>query len=157
MEENIITKNYSNNNLIKNFGNIENCKKYISKCKCKCCDFDNNYIVLYPGEFESTQLRKDHIKIIDENYFGGKKAICLRPCKEGEFKPLDCKSYPYFPMTNKDGSFKIIKGLKCPLKEKELTSHKKKFFEIWFNLLKNKEIYKWVYNIDLIGYKEIKS
>jgi len=145
------------NNLIQNFGIIKNCDNHISQCKCKCCKFDNNYIILYPGEFENTKLKKDHIKIIDENYFNGKKAICVRPCKIDEFKPLDCKSYPYFPKINGIGELKIIKGTKCPLTEEELVIHKKRFLEIWDFLLKNEEIYEWVNAVDLIGYKEIKT
>jgi hypothetical protein len=136
---------------------IISCEKYIPLCKCKCCKFENNYIVLYPGEIESTKLRKEHIKIIDDNYFGGKKAICLKPCREDEFKPLDCKSYPYFPMINKIGLMKILKASKCPLKEYELVDHKIKFLEIWDLFIKNETINEWLKKIELIGYDEIIS
>jgi len=149
----IYMKNVTNK-LIQDFGLIKDCEKHVSQCKCICCKFDDNYIVLYPGEFETTKLKKGHIKIIDDNYFGGKKAICLRPCNEDDFKPLDCKSYPYFPKINEKGELKIIKGSKCPLNEEELISHKKIFSEIWDYLIKNKEIFEWLKKIELIGYEE---
>lgn len=139
------------------FGIIKNCNKYFSKCNYKCCTFNKNYIVLYPGEFESSDQPKNHIKIIDDNYFGGKKAVCINVCKKDEFKPIDCSSYPYFPKINNKGDISIIKGTKCPLKENELVNHRKKFLDIWNLLIKNKEIYEWLENIKLIGYKEIEG
>ncbi len=143
------------NNSIQNFGMIKNCEEYVSQCKCKCCKFDNNYIVLYPGEYEETRLNKNHIKIIDDNYYNGKKAICLRPCKEDEFKPLDCRGYPYFPKIDESDNLIILKGSKCPLKDEELANHKKRFFEIWDFFIKNKTIFEWLKKIELIGYEEI--
>lgn len=53
------------------------------------------------------------------------------------------------------GELKIIKGLKCPLKEGELIKHKKKFFEVWNIFIKNKDIFDWLKKIELVGYKEI--
>lgn len=145
--------------LIQNFGIIKDCENHISQCKCKCCNFNDNYIVLYPGEFEATKQKKNHIKIIDDNYFGGKKAICIRTCKEDEFKPIDCRSYPFFPKINNQGKIEIIKGSKCPLKKEELAIHKKNFNEIWNLLIKNKDISDWIKKIELIGYElyEIKG
>lgn len=55
------------------------------------------------------------------------------------------------------GEMKIIKGLKCPLKEEELFKHKKRFFEVWNIFIKNKEISDWLKKIELVGYKEINN
>ena len=144
-------------NQIQNFGIIKNCDNHISKCKCKCCKFDKNYIVLYPGEIESTKQNKTHLKIIDDNYYNGKKAICLRPCKNDDFKPIDCRSYPFFPKINERGVINILISVKCPLKKEELVNHKNKFFKIWKLLTKDKEIYDWINKVKLIGYKSLEE
>ena len=141
------------NKSISTFGIIKDCEIHILHCKRICCKFYDNYIVLYPGEFEKTKQKKDHIKIIDDNYFSGKKAIFLKPCKNDDFRPLDCRSYPYFPKINDLGEIEIIKSSKCPLKKEELTVHKKKFIEIWNLLIKNKDISDWIKEIELIDYE----
>jgi len=143
--------------LIQNFGMMQTCNYYYVQCKYRCCSFNDNYIVLYPGEFENSEGHKKHIKIIDDNYFGGKKAICLTPCKKNEFKPMDCKSYPYFPKINAAGKVEIIKGLKCPLKEEELVDHKEKFLKIWNDLIKDKVIFEWLKNVELVGYDVVEQ
>lgn len=138
---------------IQNFGIIKTCNNYLSKCKYRCCSFSDNYIVLYPGEFEKSKLNKNHIQIIDDDYHGGKKAICLRPCKEEDFKPLDCRSYPYFPRINEKDNIGILKGIKCPLEEEDLIEHKKKFLEIWNDMIKDRKIFEWLKKVELVGYK----
>jgi len=148
--------------LPKSLGIIKECKKYIPQCQHKCCTFHNNYIVLYPGEWEKSKLRKDHLTIIDNDYFGGKKVQCrkgnhtlsLRPCNpEIEFKPLDCRSYPYFPQINSKGKIKIIKGKKCPLTDKDLAKHRKLFLKTWNSLIKDKTIFEWLKRVKLVGYE----
>lgn len=148
-------KPIQNNNF--DIGIIDACDKHIFQCKYKCCNFNENYIVLYPGEYEATNLNKSHIKIINDDYFGGKKAVCIRHCKKKDFKPIDCVCYPYFPKIDDEDDLIILKGIKCPLKGEELVKHKEKFKDIWNCLLKNKKIFRWLQNMKLIGYKEIEK
>lgn len=140
---------------IPDIGIIKACDKYLLICKYDCCKFTNNYILLYPGEYEKSKENKNHIKIIDDNYFGGKKAICFHICKKDDFKPLDCRSYPYFPIINENGKLEIIKGKKCPLTENDLLDHKKQFTNIWNKIIENEEILEWLKKVELIGYKTI--
>jgi len=136
------------------FGHIKACKLHSIQCKYKCCVFTNNYIVLYPGEFESSHLNKNHLRIIDNNYFGGKKAICLRKCTKDDLKPLDCESYPYFPRINQKGVIKILKGKKCPLTKTELEDHKELFIKIWGTLAENTVIFEWLKKVELVEYEK---
>lgn len=146
----------------KSFGIIRECSKYIPRCHHKCCTFHDNYIVLYPGEWENSKLKKAHLTIIDDDYFGGKKVVCalgnhilsLRPCDPKiEFKPIDCKSYPYFPKIDKQGNIQILKGRRCPLTKKDLVQHKKLFLKAWKSLIKDKVILSWLKKVKLVEYK----
>jgi len=131
---------------------IESCEKYVEECKFKCCHFEDNYIVLYPNEFETTHLSKTHLRIIDDDYFGGKKAICMEPCSEKDFKPFDCKMYPYFFITYDNHNIKVLKGKKCPLKKGELANHKKKYLLMFKKLLNDKRFFEWQRRIEFVGY-----
>jgi len=139
----------------KSFGKIDACKKEVLNCKYKCCTFSKNYIVLYPNELEDSKKNKSHIKIIDDNYHGGKKAICLRQCRKDDFKPLDCKSYPLFPFFNEVNDIQFLFGSKFPLLSKDLIVHKIYCLREWKNLLTDDRIYNWLKNIKLIGYEKI--
>ena len=73
--------------------------------------------MLYPGELGEAYLNGEstqHLKIIDANYHGGQKAICTAKdtasC-DGGLKPLDCKSYPFFPAPSQGDS--IDRSLKA--------------------------------------------
>lgn len=134
-------------------GLIPQCKKRKSECHWKCCSFSSNYIVLYPGEYETSGLDKSHLKIIDQNYHGGKKAICIKHCTAKSFKPFDCKTYPFFPIINQKNNIKLLKGIKCPLTKKELIKHKCWVLKTWKELLKNKKVRDWLREVKLIGYK----
>ena len=90
-------------------GKIEECKYFIGNCPC--CKIGSVKLFLFPGEFENSSLKKDHIKIIDQNYFGGKSATCKKYCKSGDFKPLECKTYPYSPFFDKDDNLILKKVL----------------------------------------------
>ena len=131
-------------------GEIEKCLTYLPNCNC--CDFSRHYIVLYPGEYENSHLDKKHMEVTDEDYFGGKKGRCSRLCKEGELKPMDCKSYPYFPKINKNGNLRLLRCGKCPISESELTNHRKEVIRHWNVLVKDVKIREWVEKIKLQGY-----
>ena len=138
---------------MKNSGLIEACNNHAPQCKYKCCKFSDNYIVLYPGEFEKSKLNKNHLRIVDDDYLGGKKAVCTKHCTKDDFKPVDCQTYPYFPKIDQSGNIEILIGKKCPLVRNELINHRKEFFKFWRNLIKNNQIREWVRNVQLIGYK----
>jgi len=131
------------------------CKERSTECHYKCCTFTDNYIVLYPGEYEESMLKKEHLKIIDDYYYGGKKVICIKRCTSGDFKPLDCKSYPFFPFFDSDGNLRLIKGRKCPLEFGDLVEHKQWVLKEWGGLLKNSKIREWVKKIKLVGYEPL--
>ncbi len=134
-------------------GIIKQCVNRGSECHFKCCNFTTNFIVLYPGEYEESNLNKSHLKIIDENYHGGKKAVCTRLCAPGDFKPLDCKTYPFFPVIDSNNTIRLIKGSKCPLTNSELTRHKAWVMNTWIKLFRNEQIREWVKKVKLIGYE----
>jgi hypothetical protein len=138
---------------IQNLGLISRCDTRSSDCHYRCCVFTDNYIVLYPGEYEKTDKDKNHLIITDNNYFGGKKAVCTRRCTETSFKPLDCQSYPYFPRINKEGKIEIIVGKKCPLIKGELETHRTNVIGAWSLLIKNEGILEWLKKVELVGYE----
>ncbi len=140
-----------------NFGKIEGCNKHIPQCQHKCCDFDNNYILLYPGELEKSKLKKAHLKIIDDDHFGGKKAVCIKRCTEKGFKPLECKIYPYFPFVNIRGEVEILVNTRCPLTREELAEHREQFLKLWKNLIKDKTMSNWVRQAKLSGEYELEN
>jgi len=133
-------------------GMIKQCGNKISECHYNCCIFSSNFIVLYPGEYEKSKLKKNHLKIIDEDYHGGKKVVCTKICTSKDFKPLDCKSYPFFPTLDSDNNLRLIKGIKCPLINKELNKHKTKVIEAWKGVSKDKKIKNWIKEVKLVGY-----
>lgn len=132
-------------------GEIRLCPK--NNCAFKCCQFSwGNYILLYPGELAETAKSVGHLKIVDPDYFGGQKAVCVasdcRTCDNG-YKPLDCQSYPLFPTMSG-----YIKGSKCPLVKMELGEHLKWTSLQWFDLLTEKpEVRDWLAQVKMVGYE----
>ncbi len=138
----------------KNFpGKIKGCKKYIRKCPC--CEIGKVKIYILPGELEASNLNKSNIKIINDNYFGGKLAICNKFCSVDDFKPFDCKSYPYSPFINEAGELVMKKSTRCPLPKKELAEHKKEVSKMWKKIIKNSRMKDWVKNIEYEGYEYV--
>jgi hypothetical protein len=134
-----------------------------SGCGWRCCKFQQgNYIVLYPGELEAACAAGQstaHLKITDENYHGGKKAVCnardTAHC-DGGLKPLDCVSYPFFPAPpGPDDVDLLIKGKKCPLQVQHLQSHAALVRHAWNELaVEDLRIAEWLNKVELIGYTE---
>jgi Fe-S-cluster containining protein len=147
----------------------------IALCPHKGCNFccteftSGNYIVLYPGELEkaaASGLSMAHLKVIDENYYGGARAICEakeRKNCDGGYKPLDCASYPFFPapvfhdpeLSNVDG---LVKGTKCPLIPAEIREHERWVRDIWNALIVEKPtIIDWLRQVRLVGYEPVET
>jgi hypothetical protein len=129
----------------------------------RCCEFQQgNYIVLYPGELEDAHAAGQstaHLKMIDDDYHGGKKAVCQAKCTatcDGGFKPLDCVSYPFFPAPpGADEVDLLIKGKKCPLQAEHLRAHAELVREIWNEAgARNPAITAWLNKVELVGYSE---
>lgn len=104
-----------------NNGELNPCKK--AGCDWKCCNFGSEgHIILLPNEYESAIEKKEHLKVIDDNYMGGKKIKCTAKdranCDDG-YKPIQCKVYPLWI----DGKNTAKRSLKCPLDNKDVKEH----------------------------------
>lgn len=134
-------------------GIIKQCKNQCLRCHYKCCTFTTNFIVLYPGEYEKAEKDKSHLKIVDENYHGGKKAVCTKLCTADNFKPLDCQSYPLFPLIDSASKLRLIRGSKCPLTSSKLKKHEIFVIKTWNKLLQNNKTLDWLKEVKLVGYQ----
>jgi hypothetical protein len=142
-------------------GQISSCAT--AGCGWRCCEFQQgNYIVLYPGELEDARAAGQstaHLKIIDADCHGGKKAVCEAKCAatcDGGYKPLDCVSYPFFPAPRgADEIDLIIKGMKCPMQAEHLRSHAALVREMWDEATAlDPEITAWLNKVELVGYSD---
>lgn len=109
-------------------GQIDLCR--YQDCQYACCDFaSGNFIALYPGELAAAQSSNSSISHLElaEDECGGHKAICRAADKancDGGYKPLDCRTYPFFPTVEADGELALnLKGSKCPLEREQLALH----------------------------------
>ncbi len=130
-------------------------------CNHTCCEFANgNFIVLYPGELERAEeagLPITHLQTTPDGA-GGYLATCHakdKACCDGGYKPLDCASYPLFPVVCEDGSLDaLLKGSKCPLQAKDLTEHREWVQLQWTQLASSVENLKqWLHSVQLVGYE----
>ena len=141
-------------------GKIDLCPK--SGCGFRCCEFQQgNYIVLHPGELAAAEARGEstaHLEVTRTER-GGHRAICragrTEVCDDG-YKPLDCQSYPYFPLLaegEETVSRWLLKGRKCPLLPHEIDTHGKWVIEQWSSLLEaSPDIARWLRGVVLVGY-----
>jgi hypothetical protein len=133
-------------------------------CAFKCCQFQQgNFIVLYPGELEAaiaSNLSVAHLQITGE-YNGGYKTVCVAKqtatC-DGGYKPLDCKSYPYFPVV-KDHEITVgLKGEKCPLTPDLMPGHERFVEYEWQRIARNTpNLITWLEKVELVGYEGVGS
>ena len=108
-------------------GLLDHCKN--TGCGFKCCSFGSTgatgYTLMLPNEYETADKDVSHLKVIDDDYFGGKKVQCtatdLFSCNGG-YKPVQCRVYPIWVKDVDDEI--ILKSLKCPLTENVLDDHK---------------------------------
>lgn len=124
-------------------------------CAFKCCDFKQMvHILLYPGELEEARAQGRslaHLEILEENYHGAPRVRCRAKntanC-DGGYKPLDCRSYPFFPelpeAPGKNG-LTLSKGGGCPIAGHEIPGHAQYVTALWQALLdKDPAIANWV-------------
>lgn len=138
-------------------GKITDCSN--AGCGFFCCEFQQgNYIVTFPNELEQTTQNTDHLKVIDDNYHGGKKVVCTAKdrvnCDNG-YKPIDCKMYPLY--IKGDGMY--IKGSKCPMSNLIVKKHKP-LCDQWLQEYKDKnpnvDVDAFVSKVEMTGYEEFK-
>lgn len=95
-------------------------------CGFVCCEFDRNYILMFPGEWERAEKAGydlSNLKVIKIDRFGGRRVQPKNKgcCSSGtnQWKSLDCASYPLFPSlqnSQRKQQFNwICGGSKCPL------------------------------------------
>lgn len=143
-------------------GTLEQCPH--QGCNHACCEFANgNFIALYPGELEKAKqagLSVDHL-LATPDEAGGHRAICQAKnkarCDDG-YKPLDCASYPLFPVVASDGALKtFLKGSKCPLRMEHLTDHSHWVLSNWKRLEGSVEnLDQWLLSVGLVDYEAIR-
>lgn len=109
-----------------------------SGCGWKCCSFGSDgHIVILPHELDGHEKEISHLQIIDDDYFGGKKAKCIaKDCKscDNGYKPIMCRTYPLWVKSVKK-SF-VFRSGKCPLNNEQLTKHKEFVLDIFNNYRK---------------------
>lgn len=140
-------------------GIIEQCAKYTKMCDYKCCIFKDNYILMYPGEREDAKFRDgktiEHLEVLDEDGYRGLKVVCTRRCGDGDYKPLDCASYPYFPVVKNGLITGLIKGEKCPLIQlrANIGVHALWVLRTWQELIDERPLVgKWLEETEMVGY-----
>ena len=114
-------------------GIINLCKS--SGCGFKCCSFGSNggtgYTIMLPNEYENANKSVAHLKVIDEDYHGGKKVQCtatkLFDC-DGGYKPVQCRVYPIWVKDTESEA--VQKSKKCPIQEGDLEEHKMMAMEL---------------------------
>ncbi|MGX9725973.1 MAG: hypothetical protein ACTFAK_01250 [Candidatus Electronema sp. VV] len=155
-------------------GLISGCQKMSTTCQYRCCDqskvtsddfCQENSILMYPGEWEKQDSKKrDHILVSDDNFYGGKLGYCDKehfdqskcdPLKN--FKSLDCRSYPFFPVFEEE-ILKLAIDERCPLPRdtEELRQHYRFILNEWRKITEeSEEIRRLINKISIDGYKII--
>ena len=142
-------------------GSIPHCPH--NNCGFRCCQFNQgNYIVTYPGELDAAKeigLSVQHLCIVG-TIGGGEKVVCqardTSTCDNG-YKPLDCRSYPFFPNISGLGKIEAnLKGSKCPLGAKLVPWHRAWVIRTWRNLAtRHPAVYDWLAKVTLVGYRTL--
>ena len=103
-------------------GLIDSCRE--SACGWQCCSFGSDgHIVILPKELDDEPNIK-HLKVIDDDYFGGKKVKCVaKNCKtcDSGYKPIMCRAYPLWVKSVSKNI--VLKSGKCPLRKEHLHDH----------------------------------
>jgi Ser/Thr protein kinase RdoA (MazF antagonist) len=140
-------------------GLIEQCPS--QGCGYRCCEFQQgNFIVLHPGEVDAARAAGeslDHLRITPDGH-GGHRAICAArdtaTC-DGGHKPLDCRSYPYFPAA-RAGADAVIRGAKCPLLVEETEEHLGWVVWEWRRLARrDPRVAAWLPTVEMVGYEPV--
>ena len=156
------------------------CGQYANACNYKCCQQDSggeselspgNYLLIYPEELaDKSESICKHIKLVSDNFYGGSLGFCDAKiidqsgcCTSKNFKPLDCRSYPFVPaFINQE--LVLIADKRCPIvQEREL--NKKKLDELYQGVisawrravLKNEKVAGWIKSLDLPTYELYES
>ena len=147
-----------------NINKIEACFNMGSICGFKCCNHTHNkhshFIMMYPGEYDSSQLPKVHIEILEERY-GALIGRCLHSISErkdcdgnNKFKPLDCYSYPFFPSIKNGQLILKVDSVRCPLSRENIQTHYWQVMKVWQELIKDNKIYNCIEKFEVKYYTE---
>lgn len=87
-------------------------------------------------------LHTRHLKIVDNNFYRGQRAICTAQnrinCDKG-WKPYDCRYYPLYPVVAADGRLsELTFDPFCPLSEEALTRHRSVVANVIAKQIKNR-------------------
>jgi len=125
-------------------GKMKECSKHIPNCIC--CNLNNNYVAIFPNELESTNKKTGHLKTIKTDKFGGKVVSCTKQCGSDDYKPLDCRLFPFFPRIV-GGKVRLLFSKKCPLKKRAYIIKEEVLMHMQ-ELCKNKQIAEWINTIE---------
>lgn len=145
-------------------GKIPKCP--YQNCSFRCCDFQQgNFIATHPRELQDASAAGKslaHLRVIDA-VGEGHKVICTAKdtatCDNG-YKPLDCRSYPFFPTIdpaeNAHNLKAGLKGKKCPLDVSQIQDHAAWVLDEWAaKILDNPSIATWLIDVSLVGYEPV--
>lgn len=154
-------------------GKLTSCASKSLECCYRCCDQDGrpqaesdiniqNYILMYPGEYEENDTRCHHLESIC-NFAGGVLARCRgedfdqSSCNpEQNYKPLDCRSYPFFPCYSHKEQLGLVVDKRCPLyidEDPQMCRHSEVVLNEWQKVVADRsEVGLWIARISLKGY-----
>ena len=124
-------------------------------------------ILLFPGEYERAceagTDRARHIRLIGSDDNGGDYGFCdptiidqgsCHPARN--FKPLDCRSYPLFPVV-RDGRIMLYIDTRCPISRdnrERLQDHARMVLRAWEREIeRDPRVQEWLENLHLPTYE----
>lgn len=155
-------------------GRLTGCAELAPECGYHCCHQrplptavdlvdPSEAILLAPGEVEGATAPANHLTISRITAAGGRFARCAQDgfdqstCSEAtNFKPLDCRSYPFFPSMS-EGRLVLLKDQRCPLgsaQQQELDAHYWSVRTAWQQLMTSSAAARnWIQSISLPTYE----
>lgn len=151
----------SSNNLAS--GKIAQCTDASAHCHYSCCCqirpsnprftiFES--LLLHPGELAQTPSPSNrHIEIVGSLDKGELGFCLLSPLERlncgdsSHYKPLDCRSYPFFPVIRQGSLVLAIDSRRCPLVSNlsGLTNHYRTTLNTWKALIEtNSDVVNWI-------------
>jgi hypothetical protein len=150
-------------------GLIDDCLKASAECEFRCCHqirptkrsgFEKeNLLLIHPGELQGSTLPRDHIETISEGQYGETYGYCKKECFDQSkcnhllnFKPLDCRSYPFFPVFCDEHLELAIDANRCPLARDmyRLKDHYQWVLDEWTALIsRDNRVVEWIKSLQM--------
>lgn len=158
-------------------GKLNACQHYAAKCHYRCCQQERprgkqravpeDSLLLYPLELRG-RAKRGHIFITRRKCNGGQlgycdpSKICQAHCDlRRNYKPLDCRSYPFFPGINNRGELILLKDQRCPLGARKQDGLEKAYANaliMWRSIIrKSPSVKVWIKSFRLPTYVAYKS